>query len=110
MSFKAIFQDVRQAIDYVHIHGDLKQITVDNLIEYVVKDNENEQRLSILLNRMHENKAKVFLLTNSGYDYTDVKIFADFKISLKYTKMRYSLFLLSGQSGLFRLYLQLKAN
>ena len=72
ISFKAIFQDVRTAIDYVHIHGDLKRITVENLKEYVVKDNENEQRLSILLNRMHENNAKAFLLTNSGYDYTDV--------------------------------------
>ena len=82
ISFKAIFQDVRQAIDYVHIHGDLKQITVENMREYVVKDQENEQRLSILLNRMHENKAKVFLLTNSGYDYTDVSGELSFNLSL----------------------------
>ena len=26
------------------------------------------------IKRMHENNAKVFLLTNSGYEYTDVII------------------------------------
>ncbi|CAF0851050.1 unnamed protein product [Brachionus calyciflorus] len=68
VSFKAIFQDIRSAIDYVHVHGDLKRITVENMDEYVVKDNE---RLATLFNRMHENNTKVFLMTNSGYDYTD---------------------------------------
>jgi 5'-nucleotidase len=50
----------------VHCHGDLKRMTVENLEEYVVKD----PRLPLLFNRMHENGAKVFLLTNSGYEYT----------------------------------------
>ena len=68
MSFKAIYQDVRFAVDYVHSHGDLKRLTVENMEEYVVKDD----RLAVLFNRMRENQAKVFLLTNSGYDYTDV--------------------------------------
>lgn len=67
VSFKAIFQDVRFAIDYIHSHGDLKKLTVETVDEYIVKD----ARLPLLLNRMHDNKAKVFLLTNSGYDYTD---------------------------------------
>lgn len=68
VSFKAIFQDVRFAIDYIHSHGDLKKLTIENMDEYIVKD----ARLATLLNRMHDNKAKVFLLTNSGFEYTDV--------------------------------------
>lgn len=28
MSFRSIFQDVRSAMDYVHIHGDLQNETV----------------------------------------------------------------------------------
>ena len=67
VSFKAIFQDVRQAIDHVHNDGDLKRLTVENLDYYVVKD----ERLGTLFDRMHENNGKVFLLTNSGYEYTD---------------------------------------
>lgn len=71
VSYKAIFQDVRYAVDYVHTHGDLKRLTVENMDEYVVKDDDS---LALLFNRMHENNAKVFLLTNSGYDYTDVSL------------------------------------
>jgi 5'-nucleotidase len=51
----------------VHNHGDLKRLTIENLEYYVVKDD----RLATLFDRMHENNAKVFLLTNSGYEYTD---------------------------------------
>jgi 5'-nucleotidase len=59
------------AVDHVHNHGDLKRLTVENMEEYVIRDD----RLATLFNRMHENNAKVFLLTNSGYDYTDVSLF-----------------------------------
>ena len=69
VSFKAIFQDVRNAVDFIHGHGDLKKLTVESIEDYVVKDD----RLATLFNRMHENNAKVFLLTNNGYDYTDVR-------------------------------------
>jgi 5'-nucleotidase len=55
------------AMDFVHGCGDLKRITMENLDHYVVKD----ERLPLLLDRMHENNRKVFLLTNSGYEYTD---------------------------------------
>ena len=68
VSFTAIFQDVRFAVDYIHTHGDLKKTTVENLDDYVVYD----ERLATLFDRMHENNTKVFLLTNSGYEYTDV--------------------------------------
>ncbi|XP_014362641.2 cytosolic purine 5'-nucleotidase isoform X2 [Papilio machaon] len=67
MSFKSIFQDVRSAVDYVHIHGDLKSKTIENLDLYLKKD----ERLPTFLSRITESGAKVFLLTNSDYNFTD---------------------------------------
>ncbi|XP_077293592.1 5' nucleotidase B isoform X3 [Arctopsyche grandis] len=67
MSFKSIFQDVRNAVDYVHCQGDLKTRTIENLGEYVKKD----EKLPMFLTRIRESGAKVFLLTNSGYKFTD---------------------------------------
>ncbi|XP_031417745.1 cytosolic purine 5'-nucleotidase isoform X2 [Clupea harengus] len=66
MSFKSMFQDVRDAVDWVHFKGTLKEKTVENLEKYVVKD----LKLPLLLSRMNE-VAKVFLATNSDYKYTD---------------------------------------
>lgn len=67
MSYKSIFQDVRSAVDFVHEKGDLKMKTVENMEEYVVKD----ERLPMLVSRMRESGVKVFLLTNSEYWYTE---------------------------------------
>ncbi|CAL7937967.1 unnamed protein product [Xylocopa violacea] len=67
MSFKSIFQDVRNAVDWIHLHGDLKTKTIENLDEYVKKD----KRLPMFLNRIRESGAKIFLLTNSDYVFTD---------------------------------------
>uniref|UniRef100_A0A182N8I3 Cytosolic purine 5'-nucleotidase n=1 Tax=Anopheles dirus TaxID=7168 RepID=A0A182N8I3_9DIPT len=66
-SFKSIFQDVRGAVDWVHIYGDLKKKTLENLDEYVKKDD----RLPMVLSRIRESGAKLFLLTNSDYTFTD---------------------------------------
>ncbi|XP_054730817.1 cytosolic purine 5'-nucleotidase [Anastrepha obliqua] len=68
MSFRSIFQDVRRAIDFVHIKGNLKQKTIENLDYYVKKD----PRLPMVLSRIRESGAKVFLLTNSDYKYTNI--------------------------------------
>lgn len=67
MSYKSMFQDVRTAVDYVHLKGDLKRLTVENLSKFVQRDD----RLPTLLVRLRENGAKVFLLTNSDYNYTN---------------------------------------
>ncbi|XP_071545964.1 cytosolic purine 5'-nucleotidase isoform X2 [Panulirus ornatus] len=67
MSFKSIFQDIRAAVDWLHMKGDLKKKTVENIHEYVHKD----ERLPLLLDRMRDSGAKVFLLTNSEYWYTN---------------------------------------
>ncbi|KAJ4944167.1 hypothetical protein JOQ06_012712 [Pogonophryne albipinna] len=66
MSYQSMFQDVRDAVDWVHFKGTLKQKTVENLEKYVVRDG----KLSLLLSRMNE-VAKVFLATNSDYKYTE---------------------------------------
>jgi hypothetical protein len=47
--------------------GDLKSRTIKNLDEYVKKD----ERLPMFLTRIRESGAKVFLLTNSDYCFTD---------------------------------------
>uniref|UniRef100_V5GHV4 Cytosolic purine 5'-nucleotidase n=1 Tax=Anoplophora glabripennis TaxID=217634 RepID=V5GHV4_ANOGL len=67
MSYRSIFQDVRNAVDYVHLHGDLKKRTTENLEKYVKKD----ERLPMFLARLRESGAKTFLLTNSDYNFTD---------------------------------------
>ncbi|XP_064631608.1 cytosolic purine 5'-nucleotidase-like isoform X2 [Lineus longissimus] len=67
MSYKSIFQDVRTAVDWVHIKGPLKPLTVKDVEKYVHKDD----RLPVLLDRMRATGAKTFLLTNSGFTYTD---------------------------------------
>ncbi|XP_034095048.1 cytosolic purine 5'-nucleotidase isoform X2 [Gymnodraco acuticeps] len=66
MSYQSMFQDIRDAVDWVHFKGTLKQKTVENLEKYVVRDG----KLSLLLSRMNE-VAKVFLATNSDYKYTE---------------------------------------
>ncbi|XP_068130960.1 cytosolic purine 5'-nucleotidase-like [Hyperolius riggenbachi] len=66
MSFRSIFQDIRDAMDYVHETGCLKEKTLQNLEKYVLKD----ERTPLLLSRIRE-VGKVFLATNSDYKYTD---------------------------------------
>ncbi|KAM6431997.1 cytosolic purine 5'-nucleotidase-like isoform 1-T1 [Liasis olivaceus] len=66
MSFRSMFQDVREAMDYVHLSGCLKEKTLENLEKYVVKD----PHVPLLLSRM-KDAGKMFLATNSDYNYTD---------------------------------------
>uniref|UniRef100_A0A4W5K582 5'-nucleotidase, cytosolic II, like 1 n=1 Tax=Hucho hucho TaxID=62062 RepID=A0A4W5K582_9TELE len=66
MSFRSMFQDVRDAMDFVHDTGSLKERTLRNLDKYVVRD----LNLPVLLTRIKE-VAKVFLATNSDYNYTE---------------------------------------
>lgn len=54
-------------MDWVHIQGDLKSKTTENLDHYVHKD----PRLPMVLSRIRESGAKPFLLTNSDYNFTN---------------------------------------
>ncbi|XP_065156179.1 cytosolic purine 5'-nucleotidase isoform X3 [Atheta coriaria] len=68
MSFKSIWQDVRNAVDFVHItESQLKKSTCEDLDKYVKKD----ERLPTFLTRIRESGGKTFLLTNSDYNYTN---------------------------------------
>lgn len=88
MSFKSIFQDVRNAVDYVHIHGDLKSKTIENLDLYLKKDD----RLPMFLSRIKDSGAKIFILTNSEYNFTDkiMTYLFDFPYGAKVNKTTYS--------------------
>ncbi|XP_057164746.1 cytosolic purine 5'-nucleotidase isoform X7 [Ursus arctos] len=44
MSYRSMFQDVRDAVDWVHYKGSLKEKTVENLEKYVVKDPGSSHR------------------------------------------------------------------
>ncbi|XP_006876517.1 PREDICTED: 5'-nucleotidase domain-containing protein 4-like [Chrysochloris asiatica] len=66
MSFRSLFQDVTDAMNNVHESGCLKEKTLEDLDKYVEKD----VRIPILLGKMKE-VGKVFLATNSSYNYTD---------------------------------------
>lgn len=58
---------MRNAVDWVHLQGDMKQKTIENLEEYVRKD----ARLPMFLARLRESGAKTFLLTNSDFNFTN---------------------------------------
>ncbi|XP_046873836.1 5'-nucleotidase, cytosolic II, like 1 isoform X2 [Hypomesus transpacificus] len=66
MSYRSMFQDVRDAMDFIHNTGILKERTVNDLEKYVIKNPD----LPVLLSRLRE-VAKVFLATNSDYNYTE---------------------------------------
>ncbi|KAM9306193.1 5'-nucleotidase, cytosolic II, like 1 isoform 2-T2 [Pholidichthys leucotaenia] len=67
MSFRSMFQDVRNAMDFIHETETLKERTTKNLEKYVIRD----PNLPMLLSRIKQ-VAKVFLATNSDYNYTEI--------------------------------------
>uniref|UniRef100_A0A672MKV6 Cytosolic purine 5'-nucleotidase-like n=1 Tax=Sinocyclocheilus grahami TaxID=75366 RepID=A0A672MKV6_SINGR len=83
MSHRSMFQDVRDAMDHLHDTGTLKERTLKNLDKYVIKD----PRLPVLLIRIKE-VAKVFLATNSDFNYTEaiMKYLLDFPTGSKNPK------------------------
>lgn len=62
-----IFDDVRACVDKVHRDGSLKSVIVEDLDRYFVSDPD----LRPTLLRFRALKKKLFLLTNSEFDYTD---------------------------------------
>eukprot|EP01104_Vermistella_antarctica_P017921 TRINITY_DN6481_c0_g1_i1.p1 TRINITY_DN6481_c0_g1~~TRINITY_DN6481_c0_g1_i1.p1 ORF type:complete len:546 (+),score=146.10 TRINITY_DN6481_c0_g1_i1:184-1821(+) len=67
LSFKNLFLDVREAVDSIHKCGTLKEKTLDDIDRYV----EASPGLAQLLVNAHAHNIGTFLLTNSGYAYTD---------------------------------------
>eukprot|EP01114_Cavostelium_apophysatum_P016809 TRINITY_DN4853_c0_g1_i1.p1 TRINITY_DN4853_c0_g1~~TRINITY_DN4853_c0_g1_i1.p1 ORF type:complete len:511 (+),score=117.41 TRINITY_DN4853_c0_g1_i1:87-1619(+) len=66
-SFTNLFQDIRMAMDFVHLQGELKQKTLENLPTYLTR---NEDMIT-LFDRMNKTGMKLMLITNSEYYYTN---------------------------------------
>jgi len=67
ISFTNLFHDIRKAVDTVHNNGELKDKTI-GMIDQLV---ERTPKLSYVLDRLAKAGKKVFLLTNSGFSYTN---------------------------------------
>ncbi|BDG06708.1 HAD-IG family 5'-nucleotidase [Anaeromyxobacter oryzae] len=67
VDYHQLFDDIREAIDTVHRDGSLKAEVKKDLDRYLVKDPD----LGPALHRLRSGGKKLFLLTNSLWDYTD---------------------------------------
>jgi 5'-nucleotidase len=62
-----IFDDVRESIDEAHRDDTLKSVVKQNLDQFV----ERDPLLARTLHKLRSSGKKLFLLTNSAFDYTD---------------------------------------
>jgi HAD superfamily 5'-nucleotidase-like hydrolase len=67
ITISQIYDDVRGCVDKVHRDGSLKAVIVKDLRRYFVAD----ENLRPTLERFRAMGKKLFLLTNSEYEYTD---------------------------------------
>ncbi|MBI4819822.1 MAG: HAD-IG family 5'-nucleotidase [Deltaproteobacteria bacterium] len=68
IDYAQLFEDIRSSIDEVHRDGTLKQVVTANLDRYI----ELDEDLPAALHRLRSANKKLFLLTNSHWDYTRV--------------------------------------
>ena len=67
-SYREVYSDLRRFIDLSHADGSIKNLVMANPEQYVRKD----KHLSTALMRLVDGGKTLFLLTNSGWDYTNV--------------------------------------
>ena len=67
VDYAKLFGDIRTAIDEAHRDDTLKSEIKANLAAYIVKD----EQLGETLHKLRSSGKKLFLLTNSLWDYTD---------------------------------------
>jgi HAD superfamily 5'-nucleotidase-like hydrolase len=67
VDYRELYQDVREAIDEAHADNSIKSVIRANPAEYI----EREAELAFALHRFRSSGKRLFLLTNSGWDYTD---------------------------------------
>jgi len=67
MSYKSIFQDVRNCMVYIHMKSSYKEKTCEDLPSYIHKND----KLPHVLYNLRASGAKTFLLTNSDWTYTN---------------------------------------
>ena len=68
IDYDKLFNDIRTAIDEAHRDDTLKSVIKADLPSYIVKD----PQLAETLHKFRSSAKKLFLLTNSLYDYTSV--------------------------------------
>ncbi|RYH29484.1 hypothetical protein EON65_08310 [archaeon] len=66
-SYEGIYSDVRHSVDLCHKDGYIKDTVMQNPERYIIYD----EALVPMLTRMKESGKKVFLLTNSMWEYTN---------------------------------------
>ncbi|MFH1808509.1 MAG: HAD-IG family 5'-nucleotidase [Pseudomonadota bacterium] len=67
ISYEKIFTDVRECIDALHADGSLKSLIVADLGRFI----ERDRALSATLHKLRSSGKRLFLLTNSGFAYTN---------------------------------------
>ncbi len=67
IDFDRLYVDIRESIDEVHRDNSLKQVICSNLEQFIVQDPE----LGPTLHQLRLAGKKIFLLTNSAWDYTN---------------------------------------
>jgi len=67
LDYAKLYDDIREAIDTVHRDNSLKTEIKKDIGKYIFKDPE----LGPALHKLRSGGKKLFLLTNSGWDYTD---------------------------------------
>lgn len=65
--YPRVWDDIRECIDLAHRDGAIKDIIVKDLPSYI----ERDPHLAEALHKMRSSGKKLFLLTNSAWDYTD---------------------------------------
>lgn len=67
VDFRKLYDDIRHTIDSVHRDGSLKAELRKDLARYIVKDDE----LAPMLHKLRSAGKKLFVATNSYWDYTN---------------------------------------
>lgn len=65
--FERLADDVREAVDGIHADGTLKNRVIDDVPNYIRRD----RRLPATLHRLRSAGKRLFLMTNSYFEYTD---------------------------------------
>jgi 5'-nucleotidase len=68
VNYRQLYDDIREAIDTVHRDNSLKRVIREDIGRYIFKDPE----LGPALHRLRSGGKKLFVLTNSLWDYTNV--------------------------------------
>jgi HAD superfamily 5'-nucleotidase-like hydrolase len=65
-SYDALWENIRECIDLAHRDGSIKAIVSEELADYVIRD----PALAETLHKFRSSGKRLFLLTNSAWDYT----------------------------------------